>query len=1063
MNILTSLGRFCTGLLFLTFVWIATSIRLIASQAPSITSLHPLGTNVVIEVTIPSGLRKVTLQSRTRIGAGSWVPRAVARLHGDEGTLKFELPNRRDLELIRVVADETEPLPANFYEGTNSFPGIVSSSNGGILYTRGDGSAITDDTATPGANPTGTFPGTSPRSVAESDIWKVAEERVYFFNVLRGLQVIDIHEPDAPVLQSTLSIPAAGEQMYLMQDNVVVLLVQAGCYWGAQKSQVILASTQEPQSRVITSLGVDGYITESRLVGTALYVASQTYRDTVEKGVHTYTSGIVVSSFDLADPLHPVVRDTLWYPGYNSVVSATETLLFVVSQSPSDWTRSVINTIDITSPDGKMSAYVSIQPAGTVRDKFKMDYQGTRFTCVSEEFKDARQVRLETFFLADPRSAGPIALRKTGDLKIADRETVFATRFDGDKAYIVTFLRIDPLFVIDLSDAANPRIAGELKVPGWSTYIQPMGDRLVAVGTESNRVAVSLFDVSNPARPGLLSRVLLGNSYSWSESAYNEKAVTILPEDKLILVPYSGDTTSGYASRVQLIDLERDHLTLRGVIERPIEPRRAALHLNRIYTISSRELLAVDASNRDEPMVKNSVDLSWSVDQLFLQGDYLIELSSQSVWWANQTRTQLRVARSTAADRAVATLTLSNLPIVGATLRNGRLYLAQANVQNSFWWWGAPMMAAEQTATKENPNSTGLVTVIDVRDPLIPRIEGQSELGLAASGLGRNWQPLWLGDELLVWYAKAGFYGWPMALDAVNTSAVNTGAFPGWGWGWGTQGPTLIAVDVRDPAKPAQKSELTLEKQDWWGVGDAYSAGHLVYFSHLRSEPMQDAGEKKEGSDTVMVPAPLWRQRDFLDVIDYEDPKSPEVRDPVSLPGALQGLGRGGDLLYTLNQPLDEKGNQTMGMWLTALSFDGVSAHQIDSVILDKTWMPSVLVSGDSVFVSLPAIDLSGALMTGTLDTWSLSAEGKLDRLARFELLGTPRQVVQRGALLTVLDNANRAVLLDATHPTSLRQVGSTSPGGCFWGDASKGDGALDKGFWIPLADYGVLEVPRAP
>jgi uncharacterized secreted protein with C-terminal beta-propeller domain len=64
-----------------------------------------------------------------------------------------------------------------------------------------------------------------------------------------------------------------------------------------------------------------------------------------------------------------------------------------------------------------------------------------------------------------------------------------------------------------------------------------MGSRLLAVGVESNRVAVSLFDVANPAKPGLLSRLLLGENYSWTEANYDEKAFTVLPDANLVWYP----------------------------------------------------------------------------------------------------------------------------------------------------------------------------------------------------------------------------------------------------------------------------------------------------------------------------------------------------------------------------------------------------------------------------------------------------------------------------------------------------------------------------------------------
>ena len=119
---------------------------------------------------------------------------------------------------------------------------------------------------------------------------------------------------------------------------------------------------------------------------------------------------------------------------------------------------------------------------------------------------------------------------KLGELEIGMGERLRATRFADKLVYVVTFFQIDPLWVVDLSNPATPRITGSVDVPGWSTFIQPLDHQLVTVGIETNHVAVSLFDVANPAAPALLSRVRLGENYSWSEANWDEKAFTVLPD-----------------------------------------------------------------------------------------------------------------------------------------------------------------------------------------------------------------------------------------------------------------------------------------------------------------------------------------------------------------------------------------------------------------------------------------------------------------------------------------------------------------------------------------------------
>src|SRR5712671_5009953 len=232
---------------------------------PVITSIRLEGTNVVITARVPDGIHRVTLECRRRLEAGSWEPRAVMRLGGSGGELTFKIPKAATLEVVRVRADDREPLPPSFYSGTNSFGGQLVSAGGlGAAF----GAAPTDSK---GADPAA---GGSSRDVVESDIWNLSGDTLYFFNQYRGLQVIDVSVPDSAKLTGVLPLPAAGEQMYLLDGSHVVLLARDGCGWwgGDSESRVLIADVSGGAPKVAASLPIKGNIQESRLVGTALYV-----------------------------------------------------------------------------------------------------------------------------------------------------------------------------------------------------------------------------------------------------------------------------------------------------------------------------------------------------------------------------------------------------------------------------------------------------------------------------------------------------------------------------------------------------------------------------------------------------------------------------------------------------------------------------------------------------------------------------------------------------------------------------------------------------------------------
>jgi hypothetical protein len=150
---------------------------------------------------------------------------------------------------------------------------------------------------------------------------------------------------------------------------------------------------------------------------------------------------------------------------------------------------------------------------------------------------------------------------------IAEDEQIWSARFVGDKAYLVTFRNIDPLWTIDLSEPTNPRVIGELEVPGVSTYIHPIGDNhLLTIGIAGDEdglewgvTQISLFDVSDFSNPILESSLRLTPasedeydwSYSYSEATYEHKAFQYWEADGLLAIPMS---TNRYYSDVKEID-----------------------------------------------------------------------------------------------------------------------------------------------------------------------------------------------------------------------------------------------------------------------------------------------------------------------------------------------------------------------------------------------------------------------------------------------------------------------------------------------------------------------------
>lgn len=121
-------------------------------------------------------------------------------------------------------------------------------------------------------------------------------------------------------------------------------------------------------------------------------------------------------------------------------------------------------------------------------------------------------------------------------------ERIYAVRFLGERGYVVTFRETDPLYVLDLSDPQSPAVRGELKIPGYSAYLHPVGEqRLLGVGqdaTEQGRVQgtqVSLFDVADPSSPKRLAQAMLPEAHS--EAEFDHHAFLYWPRTGLTLLP----------------------------------------------------------------------------------------------------------------------------------------------------------------------------------------------------------------------------------------------------------------------------------------------------------------------------------------------------------------------------------------------------------------------------------------------------------------------------------------------------------------------------------------------
>lgn len=1039
----------------------------------SITRITRDGADLVIEVALTAPVPRVVLESRGRLGRGAWKPLAVEYIKQFQGpvhTVRFRIPMSAGMELIRARGDVTTPLPEAFYEGTNTFETAGAPSTAALAP---------DVRATFDGAEGGVAPPADTREVVESDIWRLDGDRLYFFNQNRGLQLIDVANPDDPAILSTYELAAAGEQMYLLHGTHVILLATSYCYYSADDASrvIVLDVTDAAAPRLVAELPVAGQIVESRLVGTALYVVSSAYQtvfgedDASGTPVQTMEWGNRVSSFDLSDPNEPTPKSSLWVGGYGRSVYATDQFLFVAGPGAnSDWNRVRIHVLDISSPDGEMSELSTLEAAGQVQDKFKMFLDGDVFAFVTMDWRTVES-RLHTVSLADPRA--PV---KLAELLIKEREQLHATRFAGHLLYAVTFERIDPLWIIDLSDPTNPRKVAELEIPGWSTYIHPMGDRLLTVGVDvdrSWRTTLQLFDVADPANPALLTRLLIGDRWSSSEANYDEKALSVLEDQHLALLPVSLAEQDAYRQGIQIVDVERDALRARGFIGENFSARRATVHRDRVVSVSGLEFVAVDISDRDQPRFTSHLELAWPIERVLLAGDYLLELGNNY-----PAGPSLHVVRADAPGLVLNRVPLPNLNLLGATVQADRLYLLQGRTREYLW---PPVSEPDQKPIGTN-EGTLVLSIYDLSQlpqlPLLGRAESAHEFDWL-----EQFDAFWPKPGVLVWApaANAGYRGpWFWAVDAQGPvrggDALVGGIAPIWWWAGGTR---FIACRVADATAPAFASLLDLRQPDepWWSLSEVFSTGTLLYASYETSvwdpdfQPPPRPLQRWDGTRYVTImetpPKGMWLQRHYLRVLDYADETEPLVREPVNIPGRLIGVAAEGSLLFTHGYRHSETDWWTYTEQIAASAYDGLAAHWVDGFDLPNQWPHPVLAHRGYVIVGRPGSTSTGDAQRPPVTTkpalriWTVSAEGKFAQDGEIELAADPQTLDRLNDLLAVTSQG-RLDFYHAADPASLRPLGGASR--CYWyANIRSGDGAADRGVWLPAGGYAVQHIPFAP
>jgi len=477
---------------------------------------------------------------------------------------------------------------------------------------------------------------------------------------------------------------------------------------------------------------------------------------------------------------------------------------------------------------------------------------------------------LETFRVSSSQKIDKLAHL---DITLPRPESLQSVRFDGPRGYAVTFERKDPLFTFDLSDPMAPKQLGELEMPGFLYHMEPRGDRLIGLGFDQGNpegaITVSIFDVSNLAKPTMIQRVNFGGN--WASLAEDQdrihKLFKIDEENGLMLVPFSGwkSTQNNYCGTplngVQLIDWAGDSLALRGMAPSMGQARRAFMLKDTLFTIAEEEVAAFDLTDRDQPEQISQAPLALNVSLTLPAGDKLVRLRRD--WYGSDMRLEV-VPRATP-DALVATATF-----------NLTEYLREKHgLQDCGYWY---------------PTNEPLFAVGDVVWALINdygqwKPEGGSKARSLLVGFSSETGVV-TGSVALPFLP--GYWGYS------NTSRIvrgTTALLMQEGQTQTGSSRSLAAIDLSDPSAPRLAKSLALPSDDYYGSVGLLESGDQLITSYARSVP---------GKQNVV--------RHFALRLDISDPLEPKFEGAYNVPGYVVDFDAKNSTLVTLDsQPTESK------------------------------------------------------------------------------------------------------------------------------------------------------------
>ena len=578
----------------------------------------------------------------------------------------------KNLKEPKIISDNqpkqeetSEKISLAKVETFENFYKIVKSNTKNITKERNmaiNEEAFEDNTKSTTTESSSSKTNTQVENVDEADIVKVESNYIYYIAEDK-IVIINAEKPENAEKVSEINYEEEGfypNELYVKNNKLVVI----GAYYDAvsetyktiddaydriyirdNKTEIIIYDIAEKTNpKQIRKIEMDGNYISSRMINENLYLATTQniygygiarsqmkdlnendykpkYKDTIISYEEKCINYDKIYYFDEIEDMNYLILagmnienneevDVQTFLGGGSDIYASEKNLYIGKNTIKydklyRETESITQILKFELSNGKIKYKAEAKVKGYINNQFSMDENNGyfRIATTSNIEEDKKYTTINNMYVLNEN------MEEVGKIEgLAKGEKIYSVRYVGNKGYMVTFKQVDPLFVIDLTNPQNPQVLGQLKIPGYSTYLHPYDDtHIIGFGynteqketsVRTNGLKMAMFDITDVSNPKELFKINIGKNNTSSRLTYNHKALLYSKEKNIIGFPLTTYEYGNMESKavVYNIDLEKG-FSIKGEIQTKNnsddweKSAERIIYVNNTYYVLSNKLI----------------------------------------------------------------------------------------------------------------------------------------------------------------------------------------------------------------------------------------------------------------------------------------------------------------------------------------------------------------------------------------------------------------------------------------------------------------------------------------